>query len=154
MVNLRCFLSILPLLASIWLTSLNIFTLGGFGCLTPYSLMWVSSSSLGGLNKIGSLFSSFLGLAYLVEMSNFMAVFALCILGWTLLSWPMFLFSTSHALSLHPWWFSRLMTRIRRSLCSRIILPQILSITSVLFVAFALVLSMVICTKIYGCSGI
>ena len=47
---------------------------------------------LGGLNKIGSLFSSFLGLAYLVEISNFMAVFALCILGWTLLSWLVFCF--------------------------------------------------------------
>ena len=84
--NLRCFPSILPLLASIWLTSLNIFTLGGFGCLTPFSLMWVSSSFWGGLNKIGSLFGSFLGLAYLVKMSNYMAVFAICILGWTLLS--------------------------------------------------------------------
>ena len=36
------------------------------------------------LNKNGSLFSSFLGLAYFVEMSNFMAVLALGILSWTL----------------------------------------------------------------------
>ena len=109
---------------------------------------------LGCLNKIGSLISSFLGLAYLVKMSNFMAVFALCILGWTLLSWLVIWFSTSHALPLHPYRFSRLMTRIRRSLCSRIILFLILSITSVLFVAVALVLSMVTCSKIYGCIGI
>ena len=38
--NLRCF-PCGPLVASIWLTSLNIFTLGGFGCLTPFSSMWV-----------------------------------------------------------------------------------------------------------------
>ena len=34
---------------TIWLTVLSIFTLGGFGCLTPISLMWVSSSSWGGV---------------------------------------------------------------------------------------------------------
>ena len=102
-----------------------------------------------GLNKIGSLFSCFLGLAYIVEMSNFMAVFTLGILGWTPLSQLVFLFSTSHALSLHPWGFSRLMNRIRRSLCSSIILSLILSITLVLFVALGLVLSMVTCSKIY-----
>ena len=135
--NLRCF----PLLsASIWLTSLSIFTLGGIGCLDSIFINVGVIIILGGLNKIGSLFSSFLGLAYLVEMSNFMAVFALCILGWTLLSWLVFLFSTSHTLSLHPWGFSRLMTIIRRYLCSRIILSLILSITSVLFVALVLAL--------------
>ena len=79
-------------------------------------------------------------------MSNFMTVFALCILGCKILSWLVFLFSTSHALSLHPWGFSRLMTRIRRSLCSRIILSLILSITSVLFVALGLV---DVCIDIY-----
>ena len=119
-----------------------------------FSLMWVSSSFWGGLNKIGSLFSSFLGLTYLVEMFNFMAVLALGILGWTLLSWLVIWFSTSHALSLHPWGFSRLMTRIRRSLCSRIILFLILSITSFCFVALALVLSTVICNKVHRCSEI
>ena len=127
--NLRCFLCA-PLVASIWLTSLNIFTLGGFGCLTPFSLMWVSSSSWWCLKKIGSLFSSFLGLAYLVEMSNFVAVLALCILSWTLLSWLVIWFLTSHAIFFHPWGFSRLMTRIRRSLCSSIILSLILSTSS------------------------
>ena len=118
----------------------------------PWWWIWLSDSIfidvgviiiLGALDKVGCLFGSFLALAYLVEMSNFMAVFALGILGWTPLSWLVFLFSTSHALSLHPWGFSRLMTRIRRSLCSRIILTLILSITSVLFVALAFVLSMV-----------
>ena len=82
------------------------------------------------LNKTDSLFSSFLGLAYLVEMSNFVAVLALCILSWTLLSWLVVWFSTSHAFFFHPWGFSRLMTRIRRSLCSRIILSLILSTSS------------------------
>ena len=36
-----------PLLVPIWLTILSIFTLGGFGCLTPFLSMWVSSSSWG-----------------------------------------------------------------------------------------------------------
>ena len=102
---------------------------------------------LGSLNKVCSLFASFLALAYLVEMSNFMTVFAHSILAWTPLPQLVFLFSTSHALVLHFWGFSRLMTRIRRSLCSRIILSLILSITSVLFTVLALVLSMVICSK-------
>ena len=83
-----------------------------------------------------------------------MAVFALGILGWTLLSQLVIWFSTSHVLPLHPLEFSRLMTRIRRSLCSRIILSLILSITLVLFVTLVLVLSMVIYSKIYGHSGI
>ena len=45
--NLRCFPSLnFPLLASVWLTTLSIFTLGGgFGCLTPFSSVWVPSSS-------------------------------------------------------------------------------------------------------------
>ena len=146
--NLRCFPSILPLLASIWLTNL-IFTLGGFGCLTPIFINVGVIIILGSLNKIGSLFSSFVGLAYLLEMSNFMVVLALCILSWTLMSWLVIWFSTSHALSFHPWGFSRLMTRIRRSLCSRIILSLILSITSFCFVALGLALSMAICSKVH-----
>ena len=87
--------------------------------------------------------------AYLVEMSNFVAVLALGILSWTLLSQLVVWLSTSHALSLHPWGFSRLMTRIRRSLFSRIILSLILSITSFCFVALVLVLSTVICSKVH-----
>ena len=70
---------------------------------------------LGGLNKVGSLGGSLLPLAHFVEMSNFMTVFALGIFGRTPLPPLVFLFSTSHALVLHPWGFSRLMTRIRRS---------------------------------------
>ena len=101
------------------------------------------------LNKIGSLSGSFLGLVYLVEMSNFVAVLALCILSWAFLSQLVVWFSTSHALSFHPWGFSRLMTRIRRSLCSRIILSLILSTSSFWFVALASVLSMVICSKVH-----
>ena len=103
----------------------------------------------GDLNKIGSLFISFLGLAYLVEMSNFMAVLGHGILGWTLLSQLVVWFSTSHSLFFHPWGFSRLMTRIRRSLCSSIVLSLILSITSFCFAALALVLSVVSCRKVY-----
>ena len=38
------------------------------------------------LGKISSL-TSFLGLAYLIEMSNFVALLALCILGCTFLAW-------------------------------------------------------------------
>ena len=65
----------------------NIFTLGGFGCLTPFSSMWVSSSSWGGgLNKVDSLLGSLLALAYTLEMSNFMTSLALGILSWALLS--------------------------------------------------------------------
>ena len=109
---------------------------------------------LGSLNKVGPLVGSLLALAHFVEMSNFMTSLALGILGWTPLSWLVFLFSTSHALVLHPWVFFRLMTRIRRSLCSRFILSLILSITSVLFAVLAFVLSMVTCSKIYRRTGI
>ena len=38
------------------------------------------------LDKIGSLFCAFLGLAYFVEVSYFVTVLALCILSWTFLS--------------------------------------------------------------------
>ena len=105
---------------------------------------------LGALNKVGSLGGSLLALAYFVEMSNFMAVFALGILGIlgrTPFPWLVFMFSTSHALALHPLGFSGMMSRIRRSLLSRFILCLVLSIFSVLFVASALVLSMVICNR-------
>ena len=63
------------------------------------------------LDKIGSL-ASFLGLAYLVEVSYFVAFLALCILGSTFLSWLVLQFSTSHTLPFHSWGFSRLMTTI------------------------------------------
>ena len=66
---------------------------------------------LGGLNKVGSLGGPLLALVHFVEMSNFMTVFALDILGRTPLPQLVFMFSTSHALVLHPWGFSRLMTR-------------------------------------------
>ena len=101
------------------------------------------------LNKIGMLPGPFLGLAYFVEVSNFVEVLALCILGWAFLSQLVIWFSTSHALSFHSWGFSRLVTRIGRSLCSRMILSLLLSTSSFWFVALALVLSMVICTKVH-----
>ena len=63
------------------------------------------------LDKIGSL-GPFLGLVYLVEVSYFVTVLALCILSWAFLSWLVLLFSTSHALSFHPWGLSRLTTVI------------------------------------------
>ena len=101
------------------------------------------------LDKIGSLSGPFLGLAYFVEVSYFVTVFALCILSWTFVFWLVIWFSTSHALSFHPWGFSRLVTRIRGSMCSNIILSLILSTTSFLFVALTSVLSMVICSKVH-----
>ena len=79
---------------------------------------------LGTLNKVGLLGGSFPALAHFVKMSNFMAVFSFGILGRTPLPWLVVLFSTSHALALHPWGFSRLMSRIRRSLLSRFILSR------------------------------
>ena len=42
----------------------------------------------------------------------FVTFLALCILSWTLLSQLVLWFSASHALSFHPWGFSRLMTVI------------------------------------------
>ena len=104
--------------------------------------------NLGGCCKVGSLGGSFLALANFVEVSNFMALFALGILGRTSLPWLAFMFSTSHALVLHPWGFSEMMTRIRRSLLSRFIPCLILSITSILFAVLGLVLSIVICSKV------
>ena len=109
---------------------------------------------LGALNKVGSLGSPFLALSHFVEMSNFMADFTLSILGRTPLSLLVFLFSTSHAPALHPWEFSRLMSRIRRSWLSRFILSPILSISSVLFAVLGLVLSKVICSKVDRSAGI
>ena len=90
------------------------------------------------LDKIGSL-GSFPGLAYLVEVSYFVTVLALCIFSWTFLSQLVLCFSTSHALSFHPWGFSRLLTVIQRSVCSRIILSLVLSTSLFLFVALAFV---------------
>ena len=109
---------------------------------------------LGALNKASSLGGCFLALAHFVEMSNFIAVFALGILGRTPLFQLVFMFSTSHVLALHPWGFSRLMTRNRRFLLSRFILFLILSISSVLFAVLDLVLSMVICSKVDRSAGI
>ena len=63
------------------------------------------------LDKIGSL-GPFLGLAYLMEVTYFVTVLAICILSWTFLSQLVLWFCTSHALSFHPWGFSRLMTVI------------------------------------------
>ena len=129
----------------------------------PWRWIWLSDSIfinvgviiiLWGLNKVGSLGGSLLALAHFVEMSNFMTFFALGILGRTPLPQLVFMFSTSDALVLHLWGFSRLMIRIRRSLCSRFILSLMLSITSALFAVLALVLLMVICSKIYRCAGI
>ena len=60
------------------------------------------------LDKISSL-ASFLGLAYLVEVSYFVTFLALCILGWTFLSWLVLWLSTSHVLPFHSWGFSRQM---------------------------------------------
>ena len=109
---------------------------------------------LGALNKVGFLGGSFLALAHFVEMSNFVTVFAFGILCTTPLPWLVFMFSTSHALALHPWGFSRMMSRIRRPWFSRFILCLVLSISSVLFVALAFVLSMVICSKVDRSAGI
>ena len=81
------------------------------------------------LDKICSP-ASFLGLTYLVEVSYFVAFLALCILGCTLLSWLVLQFSTSHTLPFHSWGFSRWLTVIWRSLCSRIILSLVLSTSS------------------------
>ena len=144
-------------------SSVGLNMINHFKHIYPWRWIWLSDSIfikvgviiiLGGLNKVGSQGGFFLTLAHFVEMSNFMAFFALGILGRTPLPQLVFMFSTSHALVLHPWGFSRLMTRNRRSLCSRFILSPIPSITSVLFAVLALVLSMDICSKIYRHGGI
>ena len=115
---------VLPLIE---FSSVGLSTINQFKHIYPWRWIWLSDSifiNVGviiisrALNKVGSLGGSFLALAYLMEMSNFMTILALGILGWTPLSQLVFLFSTSHALILHPWGFSRLMTRIRRSLSS------------------------------------
>ena len=124
------------------------------GCLTPIFINVSVIIILGALNKVRLLGGSFLALAHFAEMSNFMAVFALGILGWTPLPWLVVLFSTSHALALHPWGFSRLMSRIRRSLLSKFILSLILSISSVLFAVLGFVLLTVKCSKIDRSAGI
>ena len=133
-----------------------------FKYIYPWRWIWLSDSIfinvgiiivLGGLNKVGSLGGSLFALAHFVEMSNFMTFFALGILGRTPLFKLVCMFSTSQSLVLHPWGFSRLMTGIGRSLYSRFILSLILSIAFVLFAVLTLVLSMVICSKIYGCAG-
>ena len=97
---------------------------------------------------------SLLTLAHFVEIPNIVTFFAFDILKRVPLSQLVFMFSTSHAVALHPWEFSRMMTRIRRSLLSRFILSPILSISSVLFAVLGLVLSMVICSKVDRSAGI
>ena len=105
------------------------------------------------LGKIGSR-ASFLGLTYLIKMSNFVALLALCILGCTFLAWLVLWLSTSHTLSFHSWGFSRWVVVIWRSLHSRIILSHILSTGALWFVALPLVLSTVVCSKVHGRTGI
>ena len=153
--NLRCFSSLnFPLLASIWLTTLSILTLGGgFGCLTPFSSMWVSSVSWDFEQSwlAGWPFSCS---GTLCGNVHFVTFFAFGILGRTPLSQLVFMFSTSHALVLHPWGISRVMTRNRISLLSRFILSLILSISSVLLAVLGLVLTVVICIKVDRSAGI
>ena len=98
--------------------------------------------------------ASFPGLTYLVEVSYFVAFLALCILGCTLLPWLVLWFSTSYTLPFHTWGFSRWLTVIGRSLCSRIILSHILSTGALWFVALSLVLHMVVCSKVHRRIGI
>ena len=104
---------------------------------------------LGDCCKVSPLGGSFPALANLVEVSYFVTFLALGILGWTPLSWLVVQFSTSHALPLHSWGFSRMMSRIRRSLLSRFILCLRLSISHVLLVLASLVLSVVIQNKVH-----
>ena len=103
---------------------------------------------LGDCGEVSPLGGSFLALPDFVEVPYFVAFLALDILGWIPLSWLVIWFSTSHALPLHPWGFSRMMSRIRRSLLSRFILCPVLSISSVLSAFPTLVLSMVIGSKV------
>ena len=97
---------------------------------------------LGNFGEVSPLGGFFLALADFVEVPYFVAFLALGILGWTPLSWLVIQFSTSYALPLHPWGFSRMMSGIRRSLLSRFILCPLPSISSVLSAFPALVLSM------------
>ena len=129
----------------------------------PWWWIWLSDSIfinvgviiiLQGLHKVSPLGGSFLALENLVEVSYFVTFLALGILGWTSLSWLVFLFSTSHALALHPWRFSRLMSRIRRSLLSRFILCLLFSISCILLVVAFLVLPMVKWNKVHRSCGI
>ena len=129
----------------------------------PWWWIWLSDSIfinvgviiiLGDCCEVNPLGGSFLALANLVELFYFVTFLALGILGWTPLSWLVFMFSTSHALFLHPWGFSRMMSRIRRSLLSRFILCLLFSILCILLVLTVLVLSMVIQNKVHRSCGI
>ena len=120
--NLRCY-------SLIKFSSVGLNMINQFKHIDPWRWIGLSNSifinvvviiTLGALNMVGSLGGSFLALAHFVEMSNFMTVFALGILGRTPLPWLVFIFSTSHALALHPMGFSRLMSRIRRSFALQI----------------------------------
>ena len=88
----------------------------------------------------GSLFA----LAHFVEMSYIVILLTLGILCRTLLPWLVFIFPTPHALAFHPWGFSRLMSRIRRSLLYRFILCLGFSISHIFLVLSLLVLPIVI----------
>ena len=86
---------------------------------------------LGGLGKLNPLLAPLLALAHFVEMFYFVTLLALGILCMTPLPWLVFMFLTSHALVFYPWRFSRLVSRIGRSLFPRFILCPVLSISSV-----------------------
>ena len=105
------------------------------------------------LDKIGSL-GSFLRLVYLIEVSNFVAILALGILGWTFLAWLVLWLSTSHTLSFHSWGFSRWLAVSSRGLHYRFILYPIPSTGALWFVALPPVLPMVIYSKVHGRTGI
>ena len=85
------------------------------------------------LNQSHSLGGSLLPFgchAHFVDMSYFVTGFALGILCRTLLPWLVFTFPTFHVLAFPPLGFSRLMSRIRRSLLSGFILCLWLFISS------------------------
>ena len=97
-------LEVISLIAS---SSVGLIMINHFKHIYPWWI-WLSDSifiSVGViiiLNKVGSLGGSLLALANFVEMSNFMTFFALGILSSAPLPQLVFMFSTSHALVLHP----------------------------------------------------
>ena len=91
----------LEVFSLIELSSVGLNMVNHFKHVYPWRWIWLYDSIfinvgviiiLGALNKVGLLGGSLLALAHFVEMSNFMAVFALGILGRTPLPWLMFMF--------------------------------------------------------------
>ena len=129
---------------------------GSLGVYIDWEFKVFSLWSPGGSNMVNYLKHIYPWWIWLSD-SIFLDVGVIFTLGWSLdkiSSLASFLGLAYLVKVFHSWGFSRLMTVIGRSMCSRIILSLVSSTSSFWFVALSLTLSTVVCSKVYGRGGI